>query len=264
MMSERPVAVVTGASRGIGRAIALELSMAGYDIVGISRTLETTKIKKGLDELKPLIEANGTSFLPLHADIGDVETHSRLISEIEKAFGRIDILVNNAGVAPLKRLDVLETTTESFDRMLSINLRGPFFFTQVVSRQMLEKREIIKDYHPKIIFITSISAEVSSLNRAGYCISKSGLSMAARVFALRLAESGINVYEIRPGVVQTDMTAPVKERYDKLIDEGLIPMNRWGQPEDIARAAAALARGDFAYATGTIIELSGGMNIRSL
>ncbi|NIM17240.1 MAG: 3-ketoacyl-ACP reductase [Candidatus Aminicenantes bacterium] len=263
-MNKRPVAVVTGASRGIGSAIVLELSTAGYDIVGISRTLETTKTKKGLNELKPFIEANGASFLPLKADISDIEIHNRLISEIEKEFGRIDVLVNNAGVPPLKRLDILETTAESFDRVLSINLRGPFFLTQLVSRQMLEKIEIIRDYHPKIIFITSISAEVSSLNRAEYCISKSGLSMAARVFAHRLAGSGINVYEIRPGLVQTDMTAPVKEKYDKLIEEGLIPMNRWAQPEDIARAVAALTRGDFAYSTGTIIEVSGGMNIRSL
>lgn len=263
-MNKRPVAIITGASRGIGREIALNLAEAGYDIVGVSRTLESTKEKKGLIELKPLIETRGTSYLPLQADISHIEKHKAVISEIDKCFGRIDLLVNNSGVAPLERVDILETPVESFDRVVSINLRGPFFLTQSVSRYMLEKIEKVQDYSPKIIFVTSISAEVSSSNRVEYCISKSGLSMAAKVFADRLAGSGINVYEIRPGLVQTDMTAPVRERYDKLIKEDLVPMKRWGQPGDIARAVTALARGSFDYATGIIIELSGGMNLRTL
>lgn len=169
-MNNKSIAVITGANRGIGRSIAIDLSAAGYDIAGISRTLKATKTKKGLNELRPLIEANGGSFLPLQADINNIQDHKRLISEIEKKFGRIDLLVNNAGVAPLKRLDVLETTPESFDRVLSVNLRGTFFLTQTVALTMLKNIDNVPDYHPRIIFITSISAEVSSTDRVEYCI----------------------------------------------------------------------------------------------
>lgn len=263
-MAEKPVAIVTGASRGIGRAIALELANLGFSIAGIARTLESTGSKAGLNALKPLMERLGASFLPLQGDVRDIHQHDGWISLIEERFGRIDLLVNNAGVAPLERLDVLDTTEAGFDRLMSINLRGPFFLTQAVAKSMLRDIRRIHDYFPRIVFITSISAEVSSINRAEYCISKAGLSMAAAVFADRMAEAGIRVYEIRPGLIRTDMTVAVKEKYDKLIEEGLIPLNRWGEPEDVAKAVAALARGSFDYATGSIIELSGGMNIRRL
>jgi NAD(P)-dependent dehydrogenase (short-subunit alcohol dehydrogenase family) len=240
------VAVVTGASRGIGLAIAKELDRKGFQVVGISRNIEP-----------------GAPFaLTIQADVSDIENHALVLSQIAAKFGRIDLLVNNAGVAPLKRVDMLEAGTESFDRLMNINLKGPFFFTQAVVNYMLgrEGSEVVGC----IVFITSVSAVASSPERAEYCISKAGLSMAAQVYADRLAGSGIAVYEIRPGVIYTDMTAGVKEKYDKKIADGLIPEGRWGQPEDIAKTVAALACGDIPYATGAVIELSGGMNIRHL
>ncbi|MDP8240525.1 MAG: 3-ketoacyl-ACP reductase [Candidatus Hatepunaea meridiana] len=261
-MNTTPVAIVTGANRGIGCSIALALSAEGYNIIAIDLSFETTGAQD--IDLKSLIEDSGVRFLPLQADISDIQNHQRLISEIIEEFGRIDVLVNNAGVAPLKRLDILETTTESFDQVLGVNLCGTFFLTQAVAKTMLKNIGKLPDYRPKIIFITSISAEVSSLNRAEYCISKAGLSMAAKVFADRLADSGINVYEIRPGIIQTDMTSPVKDKYDKLIAEGLIPQNRWGLPEDVAKVVVALAKGYFDYSTGMIFDVSGGMNIQRL
>ena len=263
-MKSKPVAIVTGANRGIGEAIALDLSKAGYNIIGISRTLKTTGTKKGLEELRTKVETNGASFLPLQADISDIGSFDKLVAEIMKVFKRIDLLVNNAGVAPLERLDILETTVESYDRVMSINLRGAFFFTQKIANNMLDNIDSFENYNPKIIFITSASAEVSSPNRAEYCISKAGLSMASKVFADRLAGSDINVYEIRPGIIDTDMTAPVKEKYDKMIDEGLVPLYRWGKPSDISKVVVSIANGDLSYSTGNIIEISGGMNIRHL
>lgn len=248
------VAVVTGASRGIGLAIAEALEANGYKVVGISRKIE-----------------NGFPFdLTIQGDISDIENHALILSQIASKFGRIDLLVNNAGVAPLKRVDILDAGPESFDRLMNINLRGPVFFTQMIVNYMLEKRqgkngkETEGDFTGRVIFITSVSAVASSPERAEYCISKAGLSMAAQVYADRLAGTGISVYEIRPGVVFTDMTAGVKEKYDRKIADGLIPEGRWGRPEDVAKAVVALAGGGIPYATGAIIEISGGMNIRHL
>ncbi len=246
------VAVVTGASRGIGYAIANALAAKDYKVVGISRNIEP-----------------GAPFaLTIQADISDIESQTAVLSQIAAKFGRIDLLVNNAGVAPLKRMDILEAGVESFDRLMNINLRGPFFFTQMVVNYMLEGDAVRRiggeELKKSVIFITSISAVASSPERAEYCVSKAGLSMAAQVYADRLASTGISVYEIRPGVIYTDMTAGVKEKYDKKIAEGLIPEGRWGEPEDIAKAVAALAGGEIPYSTGTIIEISGGMNIRHL
>ena len=178
--------------------------------------------------------------------------------------GRVDILVNNAGVAPEKRLDVLETTPASFDRLMGVNARGAFFLTQNVARRMVARSRGEDVVAPAVVFITSISAAVSSTNRAEYCLSKAALSMAATLFADALAPHGIAVYEVRPGIIATDMTAPAKAKYDRLIAEGLIPQGRWGLPEDVARAVAGLVGGAFGYSTGAIIEVSGGMNIRRL
>jgi NAD(P)-dependent dehydrogenase (short-subunit alcohol dehydrogenase family) len=241
-------AIVTGASRGIGLAISKELKSRGYRVAGISRN----------------IQAGDPFDLVIGADVAATDDHAGILSEVAAKFGRIDLLVNNAGVAPLKRVDMLEMAPESFDRLMNINLRGPFFFTQAVANYMLHQEKSMEDYHPALIFVTSVSAAASSPERAEYCISKAGLSMAAQTYADRLAGTGISVYEIRPGVIYTDMTAGVKEKYDRKIAEGLIPQNRWGQPEDIAKAVGVLASGEIPYATGAVIEISGGMNIRHL
>ncbi len=263
-MTKRPVAFITGASRGIGRGIALELARSGYDLAGSSRVFEPQNTECGIFEVKRRVEELGAEFLPVQGDVSSLETHEGMIDLILEKFGRIDLLVNNAGVAPEKRMDVLDTSPESFDRVLSINLRGPFFLTQKVARQMIARVEKDAARRPSIVFITSISAYMSSPSRAEYCLSKSGLSMAAAIFADRLSEYGINIYEVRPGIIRTDMTANVKEKYDKLIGEGLIPQQRWGLPEDVGKAVAALVGGDFQYSTGLVIEVSGGMNLRRL
>jgi NAD(P)-dependent dehydrogenase (short-subunit alcohol dehydrogenase family) len=263
-MGRRPVAFITGASRGIGRGVAIELAKHGFDLAGSSRVVEPENTDSGIFEVKQRVEELGCEFLPLQGDVARLEDHEPMLAAILDKFGRVDLLVNNAGVAPEKRLDVLETTPASFDRVLSINQRGPFFLTQRVARRMIA--QLAENPGPKlsIVFITSVSAYMSSPSRAEYCISKAGLSMAAAIFAHRLAEVGINVYEIRPGIVKTDMTAPVQEKYDKLISEGLIPQARWGLPEDVGKAVAALVSGDFQYSTGLVVEVSGGMNIQRL
>jgi len=260
----RPVAFITGASRGIGRGIAVELARHGYDIAGSSRVLDSQNSESGILEVKQRVEESGATFLPAQGDVSILDDHDRMIKTIVDHFGRIDLLVNNAGVSPNLRLDVLETTPESFDRVMSINSRGPFFLTQAVARQMLAQIQAAAGIKPKIIFITSVSAYMSSTSRAEYCLSKAALSMAAAIFADRLSVSGINVYEVRPGIIKTEMTATVQEKYDRLIDEGLIPQGRWGLPEDVGKAVVALVSGGFEYSTGAVIEVSGGMNVRRL
>ncbi len=263
-MNKKPVALITGAGRGIGRGIALELANSGFDIAGLDIVFEPENKKIGLFEVKEVLGALGAGFHPLQGDISDLASHEKILGEVIGQFGRIDLLVNNAGVAPLVRVDLLETTPESFDQVFGTNARGAFFFTQKAARQMVLEVKKSPDPRPAIVFITSISAVVSSPIRAEYCISKAALSMAAALFADRLAEFGINVYEIRPGIVETDMTAPVREKYDKLIVEGLVPQKRWGFPEDVGKAVVALAKGYFPFSTGLVLEVSGGMNIRRL
>jgi 3-oxoacyl-[acyl-carrier protein] reductase len=260
----KPVAFITGASRGIGRGIALELARQGYDLAGNSRGFNPQDTTKGLFEVKQRVEELSARFLPLQGDISSFDDHEHMLTSILETYGRVDLLVNNAGVAPEKRMDLLEATVGSFDRVLDINLRGPFFLTQRIARQMIAQIKDRPDSRCSIVFVTSVSACTSSPSRAEYCVSKAGLSMAAAVFADRLSEFGINVYEVRPGVIKTDMTAPVEAKYDKLIAEGLIPQKRWGFPEDVGKAVAALVNGNFIYSTGTIIEVSGGMNLRRL
>ena len=263
-MSKKPVAFITGAGRGIGRGISLELASNGFDIAGNDIIFEPQNNKIGLFETKECAEALGAAFLPVQGDISCLDHHEKMLQEIMGQFGRLDLLVNNAGVAPLVRQDILETTPESFDRVLGINARGAFFLTQRIAKQMILQVKKSPEPKPIIIFISSISAAVSSPLRAEYCISKAALSQAATLFADRLSEYGINVYEIRPGIIETDMTTPVKEKYDKLIAEGLVPQKRWGFPEDVGKAVVALAKGYFPYSTGLILEVSGGMNIRRL
>lgn len=263
-MSKKPVAFITGAGRGIGRGISLELASCGFDIAGNDVIFDPQNKKTGLFEVKECVEALGVEFLPVSGDVSLLDNHKKMLEEVLDRFGRLDLFVSNAGVAPLVRLDILETTAESFDRVWSTNTRGAFFLTQHVARQMIAQVKKSPEPRPCIIFISSISASVSSPSRAEYCISKAGLSQAAALFADRLSEPGINVYEIRPGIIETEMTAPVREKYDKLIAEGIVPQRRWGFPEDVGKAVAALAKGHFPYSTGLIIEVSGGMNIRRL
>jgi NAD(P)-dependent dehydrogenase (short-subunit alcohol dehydrogenase family) len=261
---DKRVAVVTGAGRGIGRAIALALAREGYDIAGNDLIHDPRSAPEGLAGTGALCDEVGAAFLPLPADISDLGTHEGLVGIALERFGRIDFLVNNAGVGPLERLDYLETTPESYDRVMGTNLRGPFFLTQRVARHMLAGAEGGGTRRRAIVFITSISVDTSSPSRTEYCLSKAGLSHLARVCAHRLAPQGIAVYEVRPGVIRTEMTAPVTARYDALIADGLIPQGRWGEPEDVGRAVAALARGDFSYSTGGVFEVSGGMGIKRL
>lgn len=255
----KAVAWVTGASRGIGRGIALELAGNGYDIIA-----SATRIAAPLEETKAAVESLGVRCAMVAGNVADCESHAEWLSTALNAFGRVDVLVNNAGVAPETRLDILETTPESYDRVMGINLRGPFFFTQLVARQMVRQVREGAGTRPAIIFVTSISADTASPSRAEYCVSKAGLSMTAQTFAVRLAEFGINVYEVRPGIIATDMTAGVKEKYDRLIAEGLLLQPRWGTPEDVGKAVAALADGRFGYSTGAVIEIGGGFGVRRL
>jgi NAD(P)-dependent dehydrogenase (short-subunit alcohol dehydrogenase family) len=242
----------------------LALAENGFAVAGVDIAYDPAQSESGLFEVKQRMSELQASFLPLQGDIASLEGHERILETVGREFGRIDVLVNNAGVAPEERLDVLETTPESYDRLMAVNTRGPFFFTQKAAKRMMAAANVDRDDHSCIVFISSISAEVSSPSRAEYCISKAGVSQMARVFADRLSGSGINVYEIRPGIIQTDMTAGVKEKYDRLIAEGIVPQGRWGFPEDVGKAVAALVRGDFAYSTGMVLEVSGGMDIRRL
>lgn len=264
MSTSRPVAFVTGASRGIGRGIAICLAEKGFDIVGAATQIIDSELEIGLKEVQSRVEEYGVSMLPVVGDIAHREDHRRMVDEALAEFGRIDVLVNNAGVAPEQRLDVLETTPESYDRVMNVNLKGPFFFSQLVAKEMIRLTMHLEDYRPKMIFITSISATTASANRAEYCISKAGLSMAAQNFAVRLADTGIGVFEVQPGIIRTDMTQGGQERYDKLIEGGALLQKRWGTPEDVGKAVAAFAAGDFDYATGAIIEVGGGFGVKRL
>ena len=260
----RPVAFITGASRGIGRGIAIELARHGHDLAGSARSFDPADAHSGLLEVRQRVEERGGRFLPLQGDVADLASHDRMLDEIHAEYGRLDVLVNNAGVAPEQRLDVLEMSAESYDRVVGINLRGPLLLTQKVARRMIRQVEENPTIRPTLVFITSVSATTSSPSRAEYCISKAGLSMVAAVFADRLAAHGIAVYEVRPGIIRTDMTAAVETKYTRLIAEGLVPQLRWGTPEDVGKAVAALVGGSFSYSTGAVIEVSGGMNLRRL
>ncbi len=259
-MNGRPVAVITGASRGIGRAIATALAEEGYDIAAIARSVDS----EGMEILSSDVEKHGAEFFPIGLDISCTGCQKEVVTNILDRYGRIDILVNNAGVAPLQRKDILEVSEESYDRVMNINLKGPFFFAQKIAREMIWMKDQISSYKPIIIFITSVSAVLSTTTRAEYCISKAGLSMASAIFTDRLSLEGILVYEVRPGIVQTDMTIKLKEKYEKMIVAGIVPQKRWGLPGDVAKAVASIARGDWDFSTGMVFEISGGLNIHKL
>lgn len=256
-MAERPVGIVTGASRGIGRAIAIELASLGYDLL-------INRVRQGLPETQKEVEELGGRCEFSQGDISKAEDRQRLIVLAKSKFGRCDMLVNNTGVAPLQRMDILEATEESFDRVMGINLKGPYFLTQQVANWMIEQRKQHPNRPLRIVNISSISAYTSSPSRGEYCISKAGISMMTKLYADRLAEYNIGVFEISPGIIQTDMTSAVKDKYDKLIAEGLTPIKRWGQPEDVAKAVGAIAEGRFDFSTGTVINVDGGFHLRRI
>ena len=252
------VALVTGAGRGIGRGIALGLAKDGWSIV-----INYRGNRVAADEAATLIGETGAEALVVQANVADGADRRRLVDETVNRFGQVDLLVNNAGMAPRQRLDILEMGEESYDEVMEVNLRGPFFLTQLVARTMLEQDDS-PDLYRAIINISSLSAYASSPARSEYCISKAGMAMMTALFADRLAPHGINVYEIRPGIIETDMTSVVKDKYDALIGDGLTPIRRWGQPNDIARAVAAIAGGSFPFSTGEVFNVDGGFHLQRL
>lgn len=254
------VAVVTGGGRGIGRGVVGELAAMGLSVV-VNYRSDSASASSACREA----ESRGAPrAIPVRADVADLAQGRDLLAQVLDGFGRVDVWVNNAGVAPETRFDLLDTTPESWDRVLGINLRGPFFLTQAVARAMIELAGAGRVLDPQITFITSVSSTFASVNRGDYCVSKAGLSMAVQLFASRLAESGIAVYEVRPGIIATDMTGPVRAQYDLRIREGLSPIRRWGMPEDVGRAVAALASGALRFSTGEVIHVDGGLHLRRL
>ena len=251
-------ALITGASRGIGFGIAKAFSAAGYHIIAAASSYTEANEAKFKENF-----ANGFTYV--YGDIKDAATRTFFLDVIEKC-GRIDVLVNNAGVAPKVRNDILVTTEESFDYVMDTNLKAVFFLTQAVANRMIADLEKgLDDYTPRIINIGSMSADVSSTSRGEYCISKAGISMVTMLFADRLAEYGIPVFEIRPGIIKTDMTSAVTAKYDKLIfEDGITPTRRWGLPEDIAKIALSMAEGHFDYSTGQVVNVDGGFHLRRL
>ncbi len=254
----KKTALVTGASRGIGLAIARQLGLDGYNVVMVA-TGTREKNSAAISGLENL----GITVGYVQADISKTEDRQRVVREAVALFGRIDVLVNNAGVAPAQRADLLDMTEESFDRVIGINTKGNMFLTQAVAKQMISQ-EPIGERRGVIINISSCSSVVSSTNRGEYCVSKAGISMLTTLYADRLAREGILVHEVRPGVIDTDMTSTVHEKYNKLIDEGAFPISRWGKPEDVANAVSALASDKFLYTTGNYIDVDGGFHIKRL
>lgn len=255
----KQVAFVTGGSRGIGFGIARKLAEMGFD-VAINGMRPEEQVQEAINELKDL----GAEVLYVRGDIGSDESRESMIGAVRERFGKLNWLINNAGVAPKVRLDLLETTEESFNYVVGTNLAGAFFLSQLAARWLVEQKSEDSGFKGGIINISSISATVASVNRGEYCIAKAGLSMATQLFAVRLGEYDLPVYEIRPGVTKTDMTSGVAEKYDKLIEEGLCVTPRWGFPEDIGKAVGALANGDFPYSTGQVIMVDGGLTIPRL
>jgi NAD(P)-dependent dehydrogenase (short-subunit alcohol dehydrogenase family) len=256
MNTTRPVAMVTGAARGIGAAIAMELARGGCD-VAIFDVIDA-------GETAAALRAAGATVVAIAGDVTRADDRAAALERVRAELGRLDVLVNNAGVAPKVRADILDATEESYDRVMAINLKGPYFLTQLAARWMIQQQQAQAGAWRCIVNISSVSAYAASVARGEYCLSKAGVSMATTLWAARLAEYGIGVYEIRPGIIATDMTAGVKEKYDKLIAGGLTPIQRWGQPADIASAVAACARGDLRFSTGEVINVDGGFHLRTL
>jgi NAD(P)-dependent dehydrogenase (short-subunit alcohol dehydrogenase family) len=259
MSARGGTAVVTGGTRGIGLGIARALAHDGWRLALCGRRPEDA-VRGTLDELRRSVP--DVAYYPV--DIARRADHDSFVSRVNARFGGINALVNNAGRGPRVRADLLDTTEESFEEILRTNLQGPYFLTQQIARQLVDVRRANPDASAAIVFVTSVSATMVSINRGEYCVSKSGLAMAAQLFAARLAEHDIPVYDVRPGIIDTDMTAAVHETYDRRIADGLVPSRRWGTPDDVGRVVAALLRGDAPYATGSVIHVDGGLSIPRL
>lgn len=288
---EAPVVLVTGASRGLGRGIALRLAREGCSVAvnyarnrieaeeTVDRCLSLRRERsadggdaahgghgeRGGDGKRGAKSASNQRFAALQGDIGDSDQRQALVAATLREFGRIDALVNNAGIAPKVRADITEASEQSFDELIRTNLKGPYFLTQrVVNYWLQEKPGCLLPGGFKVVFVTSISANTASISRGEYCISKAGLSMAVQLWSVRLAPEGIQVVELRPGIMATDMTRAVKDKYDRMIADGLVPEGRWGLPEDVGAAAAAVIRGDLPFTTGSVIDVDGGFHLRRL
>lgn len=252
MSAMRPLALVTGARRGIGASIAIELASRGFDLA--LTDIDTV----GAEEVLAAIAAHGVRAQLFTADLAQVDAHEALVAHIAEWGGPVAVLINNAGIGSPRRGDLLEVTPEHLDRVLGVNLRGTFFFTQAVARHMLATACATQR---AIVTVSSVSAEMASIERGDYCISKAGLGMLTKLFALRLAPHGIGVFEVRPGVIRTPLTEGVAAKYDQRIADGLVPMGRWGYAEDVARAVAALSSGQLAFATGSVVNVDGALSI---
>lgn len=255
----KKVALVTGGSRGIGLGIAKSLANNGFDLA-INGMRAEDDTADSLDEMRSL----GAEVLYCRGDVSDAAQRQGIFDAIAERFGRLNVLVNNAGVAPKERRDILEATEESFDYVLKTNLHAAYFLSQTAANWMISQKKADPGFQGSIINISSISATIASVNRGEYCVAKAGMSMATQLFAVRLGAYNIPVYEVRPGIIATDMTSGVKEKYDKLLAEGLCVTSRWGLPEDVGLAVASLATGNFPYSTGQVIMVDGGLSIPRL
>ena len=256
----KKIALVTGGARGIGFGISSALAKEGYNL-----TICGTKDESQATEAMAALKALGAEVLYCKCDISNKDARTQMLDAIKSRFGHLDFLVNNAGIAPKERKDILDADEESFESLIRTNLQGPYFLTQATARWMVEQRKADSSFAGVIVNVSSVSADVASVSRGEYCISKAGVAMATKLWAARLAEFGTTVYEIRPGIIKTDMTSAVQGKYDKLIAEGqLLLQSRWGLPEDIGRAVAMLCRGDLAYSTGSVINIDGGMTVPRL
>jgi NAD(P)-dependent dehydrogenase (short-subunit alcohol dehydrogenase family) len=259
MLNQSKVALVTGGARGIGLGIAVKLAEAGFTLV-ISGRRALPQVQSALDQLRERSAAS----IYVQADVASGDHRRRLLDTVEENLGRLDVLVNNAGIAPRVRADLLEAQEESFDEVMATNLKGPYFLTQAAAAWMIRQHASDASANRSIINISSVSATVASVNRGDYCISKAGVAMATRLWAVRLAEYGIGVYEVRPGIIATDMTEGVKGKYDALIEEGVLLEKRWGTPADVGRAVSLLASGELPYATGAVLVVDGGLTLARL
>jgi NAD(P)-dependent dehydrogenase (short-subunit alcohol dehydrogenase family) len=259
MKNSNKVALVTGGTRGIGLGIALRLAEDGFTLA-ISGRRKSEEVQSALKQVR----AHSPESIYVQADNSQQQSRHELVSTLEEHFGRLDVLVNNAGIAPSIRADLLDATEASFDELINTNLKGPYFLTQSIAAWMIRQQEADPLAQRSIINIGSISATVASVNRGDYCISKAGIAMATKLWAVRLAQHGISVYEIRPGIMQTDMTKGVQEKYDSLIQGDLLLQKRWGTAEDVGKAVSLLARGELPYATGAVLIQDGGLTLERL